>query len=391
MPIQSLFSYLTDIHIESVTHLAPESFGHVIVKEQFVKTYHQENYCDIAGKKEQVTRIGADATEIISLESSNISTELSSKIIDEHLTKNMRKQSSPESSTDQEISSKENQDTSSLQSFGLIGNFEQDANHTLCLIRKGQLLVDKNLMLDKENDHQNQLLAVGKPVMDCYSNSQNESENVASVKEEAHSAEEKNGSINKSYEGLPCTEDTAGDTQLRASVKSGSTADPISCTKNSTSKKDVYPDNVVDTSLSVELPVYLENGVSETTCNKNPPLSPDVLNFDISPQSCFSQLHCSSETSCTKVPPLLGSRGMVHSVSLESEEELNIDSLESSHSQTSPPCRTSTESLPTFNSQRPTNLLNARERSFSPWNTSNMSSQRYFKEFFLFLVRKIPP
>lgn len=366
-----MFSYLTDIHMESVTHSAPESFGHVMVKEQFTATYHQETYYTIAEQKEQATRIGASATKIISLESSTNSPQSSSEIMEEYLATNLRTQYSLSCSTDQKRLSKENQDTSLLQSSGS----QVNENHSL---------KDNHMTLERDDDHQSQLLAVDKPVMDCYSNAKNELEQVESLKEEAHIVEGKNGLINKPCEGLRFTEEIVGDTQLRASVNS----DPISCTENSTPKVDISPVNVVNTTLPIELRWYLENGVSETACNRNPQMSPDLLNFDIAHQSCSSQVQyqCSPETICTNVPPLLGSREMVNSVSLEGEEELNNDLLVLSHPQTTPLCRTSIDNLPTFNSQRPACLPTERGRSFSPWNTSTMSSQRYFIKFvFVFL------
>ncbi|XP_053095847.1 uncharacterized protein plekhg2 isoform X1 [Pangasianodon hypophthalmus] len=371
---------LSDIHMESVTHSAPESFGHVTVKEQFTTTCHQENYCNITGQKEQVTRIGASATEINSFETSTSSSELSSEIMEEHLATDLGTQRSLESSTDQEILSKENQVMSPLQSSGSqVQHFlEQDANHTLCSIRENHSTVNKNLTFEREDEHQSQLLVVGQPVMDCYSNSINESEEVVSLKEQAHGVEEKNGLINKPYESLQSTEDTVGDTQLRASVNSGSTDDPISCTENSTPKVDVSPVNITDTSLPIELALYLENGVSETTSNRNPQMSPDVLNFDVSHHPCSSQLQyqCSSEASCTNVPLLLGSRGMVNPEFLEGKEVLNNDVLVLGNPQTLPPCRPAIDNLPKFNSQGLANQPSTMGRSFSPWNTSNMSSQR---------------
>lgn len=373
-----LFFYLTDIHIESVTHSAPESFGHVIVKEQITTSYHQENYCDVTGQKEQVNRIGASATESISLESSTISTELSSEIMEECLATNLGTQSSLRSSTDQEI-----QVMSPVQSSGLQVKYllEQDASHTLYSIREDHSLVSKNTTLEREDDHQSQILVVDKPVLDCYSNTTKASEEVVSPKEEAQSVDEKHGLINRPCEGLLSTEDTAGDAQSRASVNSGPTGDPISCTENSIPEVDISPVNVVNTSFPIKLPLYMENGVSKTTWNRNSPeMSPDVLSFDASHQSHSSQSQCSSETNCSNVPPLFGSSGTLNSVSMEGKEVPNNDMSVSSLPQTSPPCRTATNNLPTFNNERPASLPNVRGRSFSPWNTSNLSAQRYFKE-----------
>lgn len=379
---------MTDIHVESVTHSAPESFGHVIVKEQITTTYHQENSCHITGQKEQVARIGASGTGIISFESSTISTELSSEIMEERLATNLGTQGSLESSTDQEMFSNEPQVTSPLQSSGSQVRYfpEQDANHTLYSIREDHSLVDRNPTLDREDCHQSQSLVLDKPGLDCSSKTKNDSEEIGSLQEETHSVEKKNGVINKPCEGLPSTEETVNDTQLKALESFGSTGDPISCTGNYTPKVHISPFNVVDTSLPMKLSLYLENGVSETTCNRTPPqMSPDGPNFDVSPL----QYQCSPETSCTNVPPLPVSRGTEHAASLEGKEVVSNDLLLSSHPQTSPPCRTAIDSLPTFNSERPSNLPTLSRRSFSPWNS--VSPQRYFKEFlFVVQVEKSP-
>lgn len=354
---------MTDIHTESVTYSAPESFGHVIVKEQITTNYHQENYCDISGQKEQFTRTGSYAKDNISLEPSTFSTEMSSEIMDKPLDTNLATQRSLESFTDQEMLSKGPQVMSPLQSSGSQVKFvlEQDANYTLYSIREDHSAVDKNLTLEKKYDHQRNLFIADKPVL--------------GKQEEAHGVKEKNSLINKPCESLLSTEDTVGDTQLMASANSGSIGDPLPCPDISTPKVDRSPVYVVDTSLPIQLPLYMENGLSETTWNrKSPQMSPDVLNFDVSTQSHSSlQFQCCSETSCSIVPPLLGSRGKV-------KEVPNSDVTVLSHPQTSPPCRTATNNLPMSNSERPANLPNVRGRSFSPWNTSNMSAQRYFSE-----------
>ncbi|XP_027031020.2 uncharacterized protein plekhg2 isoform X1 [Tachysurus fulvidraco] len=309
-------NHLSDIHMESVTHSAPESFGHVVVKEQFSTTHHQENYCDITGQKEQVASLEASAAEVISFDSSTTSTELSFEVMEQHLATN--------------------------------------------------LVVDKTLTF-KRDESQSQLLAVDKPVMDCYSILKNESEEFVGLKEEAHSVEEKNdGLINKTCETLLSTEDTPCDTQLMDEVNSDSSNVSISYPENSIPKEDVSPVNIVDTSLPIELALCLENGISETTYNRNSQMSPDVFNLNESHQSCFSQpqCQCSPETSYTNVPPLLSSRGIV-SPELEGQEQVCKDLSVLSHPQASPLCKPDIDNLP-----------NGMGSSLPPWNTSNLSFQR---------------
>ncbi|KAM9468829.1 uncharacterized protein Hap1MRO34_013413 isoform 2-T2 [Clarias gariepinus] len=352
---------LSDFHMESVTHSAPESFGHVIVKEQFTTSYHQENYCDITGQKEQANRLRADATEIVSFESSTISTELSAETTKEHLATNFGTQNS---STVQEILSKHDQVTPTLRSSGSQVTFflEQDANNALYSIREDHSIIDKNLPLEGDNEHQSHLLVMDKTVMDCYSKS---TEEVLSLKEEACVVEE------KPCESLSSTEDRVGHYQLRASLNSVCTGCPASCTENSTPKVTVSPGNVVDISLPIDLSLYMENGVSDPTCNRNRQMSPDV-----SHQSLQLQHQCSPETSSSNVPPLLGFQKMVNSESLGGKEVLKNHSLVSNQPQTSPPCRNTTDNLPKLNSQRPASLPNVMGRSCSPGNTSTTSSQR---------------
>lgn len=334
--------------MESVTHTAPGSFGHVIVKEQITTTYHQENYCDISGPKEQVARIGACAKELISLESSTISSQISSEIMEKPL----------ESFTEREMLSKGPQVMSSLQNSGSQVKFclEQDANYTLYSIREDHAAVDKNLTLERKNDHQSHLFIVDKPALGKH--------------KEAHRAEEK-----KPCESLLSTDNTVADTQLRASVNSGFTSDPIPCTDTSSPKVDRASVYVMDTPLPIELPLYLENGLSETTWNRSSPqMSTDMFNFDVSHQSHSSQqYHCSSEASCSNVPPLLGSRGIVNSESLE-DKEVPSELTVLSHPQTSPPCRGITTNLPMSNSERPANLPNVRGRSFLEQDQETSSS-----------------
>ncbi|XP_046718873.1 uncharacterized protein plekhg2 isoform X1 [Silurus meridionalis] len=356
---------LSDIHMESVTHSTPESFGHVIVKEQFTSACHQENYHDITGQKEQVTIFEASATEIISLESSTI-TEFPSEKEEEHLPTNMGTQSYLESSTDQDILSDENQDTPAVQSSGSQVKYCLEQDHTLYSIKEDHSIVDKNPTSDRKDEHK--LLVVDKPVMDCCSKSRNDSKEGSPLKVEASAIKESHGLMNTPCENPQFTEETVGDSQMRLSINSDSTDDPIICTK-----VDLSSVNVVDTSLPTELSQYLGNGVSETTCDGNPRMSPNVLDVDVSPQSCSSQLQyqCYPETSCTNVPPLHGLREMVTPQTLGGNKKLSM----SNHSQTSAFCKTGTNNLTKSNSQRAGDFHNEMGSKISPWRT-DISSQR---------------
>ncbi|TSN39345.1 Pleckstrin homology domain-containing family G member 3 [Bagarius yarrelli] len=330
---------LHDIHMESITHSAPESFGHVIVKEQFSPTYYQNNYCDITGQKEQVSRLGACTTE-------PISTDLSSEVIKDHLATNS------ESSTDSQV-------TPSVHSSGpqVQYNLEQEANHTLFSIQEDHLLVSNTLPFKKQDEAQSQLLIVDKPRLDCYTDLINESEEEVYLKEEAHHAEEKGGLNNKSCVDLRSTEATLENSQLRPLKNFKCISDPVSYTEKSTLKENVSV-NIVDTSLSIELPPCLDYSVSETTTKINSQLLPGVLSFEVSHQSSQVGYQVTPETSCAIAPPLHSSKETVKSI--EGKEAKHNDLLAIDNPQSA-------------NNQRPADLPNATEES---WKTSNMYSER---------------
>ncbi|XP_036417146.1 uncharacterized protein plekhg2 isoform X2 [Colossoma macropomum] len=388
---------LSDVHIESVVPSSPEPFGHVIVREQLSTTYHQENDCNLSGKKEQVVQLESGAIEMSSSESSTVS---SLEATEEKLAIDLGaviSQSSSESPlqkhelspTEQAMVFKADQGPSPPLSSDSQAQVvpepsfdqcdflpEQKTNHTLYSITEDHSVAIEKPMYVKEDGHQRQL-PPDKPAMSCYSDSKDEcfTDPVAAqcLKEETNSAKDKNNSSLKPCETILSSDEKVNETQLQTSVNSIDY--PVSCTEDCTPNVSQSSVDVNEASLAIVPSPYLNNCASEITSNSELQIS-----LEVSEQSFSSQLQSqpSPTPSFTNVPSPLEPGGMQNPEPLKGKEALNNGLSVLSPPPTPPLCGPTTDNLPKFTSQRPDNLPTAMGRRNVPanWNTSTVTSSQ---------------
>ncbi|XP_026853467.2 LOW QUALITY PROTEIN: uncharacterized protein plekhg2 [Electrophorus electricus] len=383
---------LSDFHMDSVISSSIESFGHVVVREQFTTTHHQENDCNLIGQKELTTQLGYSKTETSLFESTIACTEISSAIIEENLAIQMGTDEVSQGidivSTESYESSKEEQaislppcSQSQAQVMSEITDHcEQKSDHTLCSVREDNSAAFSTCV--REDGIQTQLSPGDKLVMSCGSDYKVElfTDPVKTefLKEEAYNAGEKYNSVLKPRDSKMSTVDTFGEMQLQASVYSEFPDYAATCTENCLSKESLSSIDVIETSLPMVSATYVGNSISDRTSNTESQLLLDIPISKVSEQTCLSQPQSQSSPTAnfTKVP---FPRDMHNPEPLKAKEESNNGLLVLSPPSTPPPCGPTTDNLPKFTSQRPSNLPTTMgRRSLSGnWNTLNlMSSQR---------------
>ncbi|XP_066519581.1 serine-rich adhesin for platelets-like [Hoplias malabaricus] len=382
---------LADDQMESVVPSMHEPFGHVFLREQLSKTYHQDNDCNLSGQKEQVEVLQSSATESNSLECFTASTEISSGTTEEKLAEDLKdvmiSRTSLESSvqkyelgcTDQALPSKEDHYTSpppicesqtqdvpetSFDQCEFLP--EQKTNHSLYSITEDQPLAAER-----------PLSAGDKPIMPCHSDTKDEQviDPVAAqcLKEESNSTEEKHSPSLNSCEYILCSEEMVCEAQLETSVHSSDYPIPsmMDCTNKITQSS---VDGVDGTEESFPIvSVSYATSASETTNNSQPQMEDPEQSYSsqLQPQS-------SHTPSTTNVPSPLTPLDMHNLEPLKGKETPNNGLPGLSPSSTPPPCGSATDNLPKFTSQRPDNLPTTMGRKSFPanWDTPNPSSSQ---------------
>ncbi|XP_072548160.1 uncharacterized protein [Salminus brasiliensis] len=341
---------LSDVHIESVVPSPAEAFGHVIVREQFSTTYHQENDCNLNGQKEQEEKLAIDlGSDVVSHSSSERSLQ---KHEDQAmLHKEDEATSPPPCSLSQEQVASETFDHCEFV-------LEQKTNHTLYSITEDHSVAVEKLMCVNEDRPHRQLSSADQCLIEP---------TAAQCLKETNSAREKGF---EPAESKPLTEEKVGEIQLQASENSIEC--PVSCPEDCTprvSQSPVSSIDVIETSLSVASELNFNNSISESARRSEPQTSIDMSISEVSEQSVSTQLQSQPSS-----PP-----GMHNPEPLNDKEVLKNGLSVLSPLASPPPCGPTADNLPKFTSQRPDNLPTAMGRRSLPanWNTSTpTSSQR---------------
>uniref|UniRef100_W5KP50 Pleckstrin homology domain containing, family G (with RhoGef domain) member 2 n=1 Tax=Astyanax mexicanus TaxID=7994 RepID=W5KP50_ASTMX len=334
---------------ESVVPSLPEPFGHVIVREQFSTTYHQENYCKLNGPKEQ---------------QENLTMDLGAGVMSKSAL-----ESSVQTQEDQAILYEEDE---AMSPPPCSESQAQKTNHTLYSITEDNSVALVKTMCVNEDQPQAEL----PPGDQCFIDPAAEQ----CLKEETNSAKEKKSGLEPD-ESKPLPEEKVSEMQQQS--PENYTDCSVSGSEDCTQRARLSSVDLTEASPPVASELSLNNSISETTSNSEPQMPIDMPFSVVSDDSVSTQLQSQPlpTPGCFKTAPAsaFGPGGTHNPEPLKSKETLH-KSLSVLSPLSSPlPCEPTPDNLPQFTSQRPDNLPTTMGRRSLPanWNTPTLpSSQR---------------
>ncbi|XP_065136053.1 uncharacterized protein [Paramisgurnus dabryanus] len=345
----------TDL-IESSVPTFSESLGHIIVREQLSKTYHQENDCNLIGPPEEVLSVKSNllstgessATLVEMLESKSVA-ESHVSLISDYSDSSLEKRESvlieavfqEENSSSPPNFETQHQDDTEMAFNHCSSPVDQHADNIPHFVQENHLNVgDKDTEID--------LIEKGQI-----------------LQEDTSTFESNSGSTSVLFEHSGDVTHNVEERSKDSIVKPGESIQLIF--QSSTDNEEVVVD--VSSVRDADICPPLLSTASFDNC-----VSTTMIISDRSEQIYLQEELKEDTTNSTPVAPLLGSCGQGCTLDVEDKEDLrNI--LDISSSTSTFPLDVPLDKLPQFTSQRPSNLLSATGKR-SPVSSSAMAPQR---------------
>ncbi|XP_051522366.1 uncharacterized protein LOC127422650 [Myxocyprinus asiaticus] len=389
----------TDL-IESSVPTPSEPFGHILVREQFSTTYHQENDCNLIGPPENISPIGSNWS-FSSAESSATSVQTLSKrktvMESQVFVTSNNKESTLEKcqSFPHEAVSQEDQSLLLTICSGMQAQAEPEMSSNLCRFPLDQhsdnviqenhcIAIDKSISINGiGEEHQREILQEENPTFVSPSGSASELLTdpvvITHSEEEAHNVEEKDNLIVKPCESVTLMLKSATNDKPDKTEHAGHLTSQQAWTDDETTGSEELT-SIVSSAIDVEACSPLQSAPTSDNCVQTPMRS-EITTVTISKrseQSCplLTDLLQEDTTNPTQLAPLLDSCGNCSPLVVKTKEDISNDSKLSSPSSTSPLGAPLLDDLPRFTSQRPSNILTTTgKRSPVPnWNSSSLAS-----------------